>query len=252
MGAGASSTSQNVDKNDADRSVTCRSVQSVVERFSLNGDLVAMRELYLLSIEEYTHKLGASHMLTREAMNALAGIYIKERNLEEAERMHTAVLKTTRNALGDDHPETLKSCYNLGGTLFKATKYEEASIWFLRCFHAQEQMLGSSHPDTILSLQYLVLSLAESGRYYDAESLLKSTIDKLLISEGSSLYMIDLSFMLCAIYDAQGRVQEAIVLCQDSIEMCKLLEEGEGAHLLKEGEHYLSLLLEGKSIKSNA
>eukprot|EP00981_Chlorochromonas_danica_P003015 scaffold602_cov179-Ochromonas_danica.AAC.12 len=212
--------------DEMEQSLTCRSTHSLIEEFTAEGDLNALEEVWLESVEEYKSKLGPHHYRTREAMNALAAIHIQQDHPEKAERLYLEVLKSSRDALGSKHVESIRAYYNLGETMLKTKKFHQANVWLLSCFLSQQDLLGIHHPDTLLTLRYLISSQAGCGKYIEAERLLKSTLDKLFLSlEANPVHIIDFSYLLCDIYYAVGRFEEAIALCQDCIEMSK---EGEG------------------------
>lgn len=235
--------------DEMEQSLTCRSTHSLIEEFTAEGDLNALEEVWLESVEEYKSKLGPHHYRTREAMNALAAIHIQQDHPEKAERLYLEVLKSSRDALGSKHVESIRAYYNLGETMLKTKKFHQANVWLLSCFLSQQDLLGIHHPDTLLTLRYLISSQAGCGKYIEAERLLKSTLDKLFLSlEANPVHIIDFSYLLCDIYYAVGRFEEAIALCQDCIEMSKVLGV-DSTHLLDAKQRFERALTERNCVK---
>lgn len=79
-----------------------------------------------LSWDAFETALGSEHLYTLRAMHNLAVIQLHQRRLQDAEKLHLQVLKSTKRILGPDNPHTLSSMACLASIYLEQKRLEEA------------------------------------------------------------------------------------------------------------------------------
>ena len=106
--------------------------------------------------EEY----ATAQELADDLRRFLADMLHKQRQWEEARRLHEQVLGRRRKVLGEDHPDTLYSMHNLAIALQAQEKWEQARLLCEEVLGRRRKVLGQDHPDTVASMNGMAWLLA--------------------------------------------------------------------------------------------
>lgn len=258
MGAGASLSHQDSDEHvrsrvfgqsaSAPQSSWAMTLESADRHLALSHYVLA-EELYLVCLQQSRDLLGEEHEETLGFLNSLAISYSKQKQHDEAERLHQEVLARRLKRLGSSHPSVLQAQHNLAATLFCAGRFDSAEQLHGQCLAAREKVLGEAHEDTVASGRALVLCLAERGQYSKAEDLLRLTLRRqlqqqrmLLHEKEESVEEVSLAYILCGLLEAQGRIVEARQLCREALDRCKTFKSVHVEQLRQQGREYLEVL----------
>ena len=102
-------------------------------------------------------------------MGNLAGLYVKQGMLGEAESLSREILAFTEKRLGPDDPAVALSLNNLAYVYSSQGKLEQAEPLYKRSLAISEKSSGPDSPDAATSLNNLAMLYQKQGRYADAE-----------------------------------------------------------------------------------
>jgi hypothetical protein len=95
--------------------------------------------------------------------------------LDDAERLHRAVLATRRAVFGEGHHDTLASAMLLAGTLTAQKRSTEAES-VIRTVIAMQDAGEEMHPDKAASHSLLAIVLCHQRRHTDAEECMRRVV----------------------------------------------------------------------------
>ena len=124
------------------------------------------------SVELGRSTVGASHPVTRRALNDLAVVYLYTANFAAAEPLFLETLALREKLLGPEHPETADSLFNLALVYGQLGQHDKAVSYGRRALALREKLFGAESVQVAASLQYLGMAENNAGHYADAEPLL--------------------------------------------------------------------------------
>jgi tetratricopeptide (TPR) repeat protein len=104
-------------------------------------------------------------------------LLVAQGHLGDAERLLRATLTADLRVLSPDDRDVFGVQFMLAETLLQEHRPREAEVFARQAFEGQLRTLGPQNTDTFRGLNRLGRSLAALGRYQEAESLYRTTID---------------------------------------------------------------------------
>jgi tetratricopeptide (TPR) repeat protein len=127
--------------------------------------------------------------------------------------------------LGEMELPTVQARNNLAVVLDLQGKADAAEELWERCAESYVQLRGEGHPDTVQVRLNIVLLLTRQAKFDQAERICLQCMDALSSRTSSAprSQSLDLQVMyakrnLASIYSRQGRQQEAVALCKESVQ----------------------------------
>ena len=164
--------------------------------------------------------LGADHIATLTAVNALANVYWFQGNYSQAEPLYLEVIDRRSRVLGEEHPDTLRAQDDLASLYAQQKRFDEAERLVQRTLEVQRRLFGQEHPDTNLSLNILGAVYYAQKRYAEAEPISKQAlhISRRVLGEQHPETLIELH-NLATIYDKLHRYDQAEPIYLQVIEL---------------------------------
>jgi serine/threonine protein kinase len=175
-----------------------------------SGDHEAAEILLVKAYDGLKETLGMSNLTTIGVLSNLCLVYRSLGKSDKAGDGLKLVAAERKKLLGDKHPETRRAESNLlahrtqiqkdmakrvealegqiGGEAVRVAPadYSETVDSFTNLVESQKETLGPDHPETLFSSHNLILSLQDSGRRVEAETLAKDTLFRLRSSLGGT------------------------------------------------------------------
>ena len=128
--------------------------------------------LMLATLDGRRRVLGEDHVDTISTTSKLALLYAEQGRYDEAESLLLRVLEAFQRTLGDDHPKTLTATYNLATFYLRQDRHLEAEPLAAATVATARRTLPAGHWQTGVFLTTHGATLAEHGRYDEAEAAL--------------------------------------------------------------------------------
>lgn len=122
---------------------------------------------------------GGDHIEEPAALNGLAGILRKQRDLEDAERLYREALRIETAVYGGEHPSIATTRQGLAQVMEARGDSAGAEREMRDVLAMRQKGEGTDHPDVIESLGDLARLLRSEGRFTEADTAL---------SQGAALY----------------------------------------------------------------
>ena len=135
------------------------------------GDLDAAEGIYREALALRERLLGPRHPSVAQSLNNLATLLMRQQNYAEASTLLERALAIGRDVLGADNPDTTNYVFNLGRVARAQKQYERALGRFDEALAARRKRLAADHPDIAAALFQKSTTLADLGRYAEAEPL---------------------------------------------------------------------------------
>ncbi|KAI0479994.1 P-loop containing nucleoside triphosphate hydrolase protein [Xylaria cf. heliscus] len=206
---------------------------------------------------------GAEHNNTAHAMEALAEVYLFQRQWGDAEQLFTEALKMREAVLEPDHPDTITNMNNIASTYINQGRWDEAQSLLMRVIEKRKMIQGLDHPATLTSMNNLASIHSKQKRWQEAESLFVEVVEaekRVLGPEHPNT--LSSIHTLASIYNSLQRWHEAELLLIDVVERGKrvlglehpktlssmhdLAFTYEGQERLQEAELMLTQVIEGR------
>ena len=125
------------------------------------------------------------HLKLAAVYNNLGGIYVKQRNYKEAEKVLEKGLIIRESILGENHSETASSYNVLGGLYMAQGEYKKAEKFFEKGLMVRKNILKENHPDIANSYNNLGAIYERQKQYEKAEEFYKKglAIRKYILKE---------------------------------------------------------------------
>ena len=163
-------------------------------------------------------------------MSILAELHESLNQFEEAESLHSEVLQIRRRQFSGSHPLVAASLHDLGRCYLKRGQAASENKYFAlseplltECFKTYFDVRGEDHPDTLASQSSLTQLYCESGKFNDAQLLLKDLVGRLERTAPDQLQNLEARNALGWTLLQTGKLAEAentLTLAQES---CKQL-----------------------------
>ncbi|XWX00934.1 hypothetical protein V2A60_008957 [Cordyceps javanica] len=145
--------------------------------------------------------------------------FMGEDQLLVAHQMSDEVLQIRIKELGHEHPFTLKTMLTLAKIKTALNQFDDAEAIFLEGLPAAERNLGKSHLGTITGRIWLAHLYWRQGRYAEAGAIWEDVIEKRNFQQskredGEHGDRAQAMWFLVHCYEDQGRLDEALELCQ--------------------------------------
>jgi tetratricopeptide (TPR) repeat protein/serine/threonine protein kinase len=135
------------------------------------GDFSKAVKLLEQAFEVQLAELGAEDHKTLGTMSNLAGCRLHLGHLDEALKMHVALLAMQRKMSGPEHPDTLMVMNNLGICHFEAGRWGDAIELLEELLTLRRKVHGPEHAKTLVTMNLLGASYFQAGRQEDANKL---------------------------------------------------------------------------------
>jgi hypothetical protein len=132
-----------------------RSLRGLAERMGAQGHPKAALMLLENLIQQHTRLLGADHMDTRAAQQALAHWRSQAGDPGAAAVAYEELLADQVRTLGPDHPETLMTRKELAHWRSQAGDPRAAAAAYEELLADQVRTLGPDHPETLMTRKEL-------------------------------------------------------------------------------------------------
>ena len=173
--------------------------------------------------------LGPMHEDTQEAMINLAMTYLilgGEDLLKRAQDLLEVIVEQRKKKLGTIHPYTLWATLNLARVQSARGYLDEAEEAMRAGLVIAERYLGDTHIGSLYGKSRLGQLLVKRGRYSEAEEVLQATIEKYkhmdtANEDGEHPDRVAAMWYLSHCYRLQGRIDDAITICERAIEGLK-------------------------------
>ena len=171
-------------------------------------EIACARYSAAMDVREQT--FGMDHKSTLNSMNNLAITYVKQKRLEEAERLFTQVSEARTRMLGAEHPDTVIVMSNLAYVYSQRSRWEEAEKLAMQVLEAQKGALGAEHPKTLNTMSILAMTYDKNGRLEEAEKLQLQVLEirKRVLGVQHPLTLSSIQY-LAVIYSRQRRWGDA-------------------------------------------
>jgi serine/threonine protein kinase len=134
------------------------------------------RPLAEKTLEAGRRVLGPEHSHTLAALNTLAGLFYRQGNLPEAERLYGDLAATSQRVLGREHDLTLTAQNNLAKAKDGLGKLQEAEDLYRQTLEVRRRVLGPGHPATLSTLNNLAYLLHREGQFAAAEAAYREVL----------------------------------------------------------------------------
>ncbi|KAM5494295.1 hypothetical protein MaudMau93_000311 [Microsporum audouinii] len=167
--------------------------------------------------------LGPSHLKSLAVKEDIAMVTLQmEEQLPLAATMVEEVLESRKEKLGKEHPYTLLSMVNLARVKIALGQYQEAESLVLSGLQVADRNLGLDHIGTLMGRTVLGVIQTRQSRFSEAEATFLEVIEKLrhVSSYRGDFHPDRLGAMieLATCYKLQGKVDQGIKLCDETIE----------------------------------
>jgi hypothetical protein len=126
---------------------------------------------YRREIADVEKVLGELHPVILTLKSILISVMLKERFLEEAEKLSVQVMERSFRAFGEEHPYSLTSMGNLASTYAHQGRWKEAQLLEMRILEIKQRIFGVEHPSTLTSMLNLAFTYRNKGQWKEAEAL---------------------------------------------------------------------------------
>jgi tetratricopeptide (TPR) repeat protein len=163
---------------ESDSKSLCYLAADMAWYLTRRGDFAAARDLSAPLYEQWQVRLGADHLNTLRAANALAealrglGRYAQARDVDDDS------LARYRQVLGEDDPDTLASASNLTIDLYGLREFQAARELGEDVLARKRRVLGEDHPGTLISANNLAATLSGLGEFRAARELDEDTLTR--------------------------------------------------------------------------
>ena len=217
----------------------------------------AIYAAHISALSQQLEWAGTASLRLLLAQGSLAVYLMCSGRYYEAERLNQAILASATNMLGAQHFETLRARYYLAWICFENFRSNEAVM------HAEEYMkimagpLKGNHPDIFWVRTLLSRAYSQSGRYQDAEKLVKELVREELIQDKSRLktrYETELpqaTAGLASLFYDQGHYDNAELLQRQVCHWCLGLYGYEDLRTIR-SMYYLATIIHAQDRKRDA
>jgi tetratricopeptide (TPR) repeat protein len=163
--------------------------------------------------------LGREHSLTIQTADYLAnivGTQVREARQqhaigddEAAEALARHWLAMARDTLGDEHAQTAAALALLGEIFLSRKAHEDAEVILRECLEIRRRALPEGDWQIYDTMSVLGASLANQGRYSEAEPLLLHGQEGMHPPEAQNSSKRQAIERLVRLYDAWGKIEEA-------------------------------------------
>ena len=175
----------------------------------LEGKFKEAEELYRISVELDSSRLGPKHVCTLKKTLHLSRSISDQARWDESSRLTSALIETSSEVLGTQHNLTMEAMSLLGhslkqtGHLEEAEKLQEQVIRFLR------EQYGDEDRETLYRMNQLAQTFKAQCRLKEAEVLQEYVVEtsKRILAPDDQ-YWIEILEALAEIYFDQGRYRE--------------------------------------------
>jgi len=184
---------------------------------------VEARESHSIAIAGMKKVLGDDHLDTLVAKENLAVACVESGGdfLQTAQDLAEDVLEHRKKKLGEQHPYTLWAKLNLARAHTALGKFEIAERAMRDGLEIGERNLGATHIGVLYGRLYLAENLRFQKRYGEAEEVCLQSMKRFegtkVASGGTHPDCLMTMKNLCECYNAQGRIPEAVAVCDEVI-----------------------------------
>ncbi len=157
---------------------------------------------------------GRDEQLARVLLGR-ATLYCTTGRFEEAEDLAKAALELGSDEFRAGALDTLAEAYR------RQNRHEESLAKRQEALEAERAHLPPNHPSVVLARSRLAQGLGELGRHAEAEVLLRESLDRFRESHEAHPHVAETLINLGARLRAQGRLEDALELDNEAIEMCQ-------------------------------
>ena len=224
---------------DADVLDAMDSLAMTLHKFWEDKDFEEALRLHSEAAEGMAEVHGVHHERTLSAKENSCRVAVLlggKGRLELARERMEEVLAVRRRRLGTDHPFTLLAMVNMAIVLAASGEPEEAERLILEGLPVADTSLGEEHIGTLFGRHTLACIVAQTGRYAEAEALLRKVTDaqKRMGSHRGDYHPDRLGALieLANCCYAQGKIAEAVEICNEAITGFKSITRSEKPHPL--------------------
>lgn len=182
-----------------------------------SGSTITARELLDRGAERIDAELGSQPMVQARLLGTIGTVYGSLGLYERSAALLERGLELRRATLGADHIDTAHSMEALAETYRELARLDEAESLHREAL-AIKQRRGDTPTSVASSLNNLGLTLAERGRYAEAEPLLRDAIQAWRAAQGASAAVVAVGLNnLAQSLRQQGRLDEAVRVLEEAI-----------------------------------
>lgn len=226
MGAGASSSekltnslkSASCSVHTQDTAVSWKSVQTEAETHFHRGNFIQAEELYLVCLHECKSQFSENDEVFIALQSALAIVYGQQGQHDEAVNLLNQVYKTHVTLFGERHAKSLLALHHLAMAYCQAGQHVVGESMLKTCLDLREEVCGEAHFETLETLHCLALNWAEQGHIDKAERLISQRLETLRAEAPFNASALEGMLVLCGLYEAQGKLLQAKLLCHECAE----------------------------------
>jgi tetratricopeptide (TPR) repeat protein len=209
----------------ADCEDTLLAVDNLGRILSRNFRHEEAKNQHLKAVAGMKKVLGPTHLSTLFAMENLALTYLELGGamLNPAHDLMVEVLAQRKKKLGKEQPYTLLAICNLARIKSALGQTDEAEALICTALPIAERNLGVNHTGTLAGRVHLAQILVRQKRYSEAEDILTDVIRRhrypvAARDDGGHPDRIHAMFCLVECYQLQGKIEDAIGVCDDLYE----------------------------------
>jgi len=140
------------------------------------GQIAQSEPYYREALEMRMRIYGGEHPEVALSLDNLAGVIGAQGDAEGAEPLYRQALAMRKSLLGQRHPDVASTLYYLGRACRAQDKFEEAAELLSEALDIRREKLGPAHRDFARTLQYLCRVLLSLDRPAAAEELLREML----------------------------------------------------------------------------
>jgi tetratricopeptide (TPR) repeat protein len=189
-------------------------------------NLEEAKELFSRALDGMCNLLSPTHLKTLAVKEDLAMLALQmEEEFPLASTIMEEVLECRKDKLGKEHPYTLLAMANLARVKTALGEQNEAESLTRRGLEIADRNLGENHIGTLMGRMLLGIILTRKSRFAEAETILLDVIEKQrhISSYRGDFHPDRLGAMmeLALCYKLQGKIDESIQLCDQTIKGLK-------------------------------